>query len=446
MRVRAAALAVALAAAPAEGALIAPCAEPVLFPDADVNLVVMPFALGGPDEDYRLRPDLFALRENETAGKLASLIQVDTLYSLSYPAGMAVVHLVAEGEPCGPEDVLPDLSAQLEDGHGLVLLWGSFLEEDGQIYVQSYLELFRKNRDESVEIGVEMLAAEGRFAGQPGQTALGFAPRILTEQDLAEIAAAGEDARKVWSDPEGGSVVDVIPAVPEMPFAYYVTEIAPRPGRMRIAPHQLFGGTEGWIEAKTDWPLREKLPELDFVDAAMGYLAGRIIADERRHDDWKASFDAARERSKQGFARFREALAPEIEDGRNLDARISVALSHELGGLLDLLAEGSGAAPEGEEGFSNASSAFASASELLPYQAQARNLEAIALAGLAQSEPRLAALAAQQWREALSLDPDNDHAARNLVTFYDLLLDADATELIGLDSSDVKARLSVLRP
>ncbi len=219
-----------LSAPTAHAAMLAPCAEPVLFPGADVNLVVIPYALGGPDENYKLRPDIDALARSEAAGKLANLIQLDTLYSLRYPVGMAVVHLIPSGEPCGPDDVLPNLEAQLGDGKGLILLWGNFLEEEGHVYVQSYLELFRKERSELVDLRVDLLGGEVELTGGPSQRALGFAPRILTEDDLARIGDAGDRARLIWSDPAGGHVVDELPASVEEPYAYYVTEIAPEFG------------------------------------------------------------------------------------------------------------------------------------------------------------------------------------------------------------------------
>jgi hypothetical protein len=451
------ALAGALAAPAAQAAMLAPCADPVLFPGADVNLVVIPYALGGPDEDYRLRPDLYALLESDTAGKLANLIQLDTLASLRYPAGMAVVHLIPSGEPCGPEDVLPDLTAQMEEGKGLVLLWGSFLEEEGQIYVQSYLQLFRKGRDDLAEVKVDLLGGQVSLAGGPSQHALGFAPRILTGDDLGRIGEAGDEARKIWSEPAGGSVVGELPATAEAPYAYYVTEVDPGTGRMRIRPHEYFGGGDGWVEARSDWPLRDRIPELHFVDGAMGYLATRIIAEERPEgawrgqitpgdaaaEDWMRRLAVARERSRGAFARFREDSSATVE-ADDLDLRVSAALSHLYSGMLDLVMFEAGG-PTGEKAaLAAAVEAFGDASGLLPYRSDARNLEAVARAGLAGDDPEQLALAVQALREALSVDPANKIAARNLAALYRLLLDTGSAELAGLPADDVRARLAAL--
>lgn len=454
--------AVCLAAPAAQSAMLAPCAEPVLFPGADVNLVVIPYALGGPDDDYRLRPDIGALLGSDTAGKLASLIQLDTLYSLRYPAGMAVVHLIPSGDPCGPDDVLPDLTAQLEDGKGLVLLWGSFLEDAGQVYVQSYLQLFRKGRDDLVEIAVDLLGGTVALVGGPGQDALGFAPRILTETDLGRIGEAGDRARVIWSESAGGSVLGELPASPEAPYAYYVTDADPGTGRMRIRPHERFGGGDGWVEANPDWPLRDRMPELHFVDGAMGYLAARIIAEEQPEGPWRGQvvpaegtaggawesrLQIAGERSQQAFARFREHALTDPASRDDPDLRVSAALSHVYSGMLDLVMLGglAGGAVGEDATLAAAADAFGDASELLPYRAEARNLEGIARAGLAAEDPEELGRALREWREALSLDPGNDMAARNLAAVYRLLLETGSAQLGGLAAEDLKARLDVLQ-
>lgn len=448
-----------LSAPTAHAAIMAPCAEPVLFPGADINLIVIPYALGGPDENYKLRPDIDALARSDASGKLANLIQLDTLYSLRYPVGMAVVHLMPSGEPCGPDDVRQDLEAQLADGKGLILLWGNFLEEEGHVYVQSYLELFRKERGDLVEITVDVLGGEIQLTGGSSQRALGFAPRILTEDDLARIGEAGDRARLIWSDPVGGHVVDELPASVEAPYAYYVTEVAPASGRMRIRPHEMLGGGDGWVEASRDWPLREMLPELYFVDGIMGYLAARIIAEERPEgawggrimpgdgaaEPWMRRLADARERSQEAFARFRERAAEGGAEG-DLDQRASAALSLLYAGMLDLLALGDGL--EGLESeaalLERAARAFAAASELLPYRSDALTLEGVARAGLAAIDPDQVARAIEAWRAALSLDPGDRIAAANLAAVYRLLIETGSAALGGIAPDEIRARLAVL--
>ncbi len=454
-------LAGALLIAPraAQAGMIAQCADPVLFPGADVNLIVFPYALGGPGDDYKLRPDLGALLQSDAAGKLTSLIQLDTLSSLRYPAGMAVVQLIPSGRPCGPEDVLPALSAQLDAGKGLVLLWGSFLEDDGQIYVQSYVQLFRKDRDGLATVAVDLLGASVSLVGGPGQDALGFAPRILTEADLARIVEAGDQARQIWSDRAGGNVIGELPATPETPYAYSVTQVDQGSGRMRIRPHEYSGGDGGWVEARADWPLRDRMPELDFVDGAMGYLAARIIAEERPEGpwggrivtggqavDWTRRLATARERSRTAFARFREHASAGVETGHDIDLRLSAALSHLYAGMLDLvMLESVVRASDAEAALlATAAEAFGAASALLPYRSDARNLEAVARAGLAARDPEELVAALKAWREALSLDPADQVVARNLAAAYRLLLETGSTPLSGLAAEDVKARLAVL--
>ena len=73
------------------GAVGIACSDPVVFSHSDVNIGVLPFTTEVPDADFTYRSNTFISGlegRNETATQLARIVQLDTLYSLRYPAGM----------------------------------------------------------------------------------------------------------------------------------------------------------------------------------------------------------------------------------------------------------------------------------------------------------------------------------------------------------------------
>ncbi|MBL29243.1 MAG: hypothetical protein CMM50_17065 [Rhodospirillaceae bacterium] len=425
------------------------CSNPFIFQGSDVNVVVIPYSLRGPDEEYRQRARYGDLFESRVAQKLSILIQQDTLFALSYPAGMGVVHIIPDSNDCTAENVLRRVEPQLLDGKGLVLLWGHFLEDENQIYVQSYARFLRKDRSESIRFLPEG-APELDLTGGPSQRAIGFAPRLLDEEDLAAVEKAFEEGSKIYADRRGDTVVGTLEFSLDRPIAYYVDDIDLDSGRMHVRPHEYLGGPEGWVAARADptiWPLGQKLPELTFVNAVAGYLAARIIEDERRDSHWAGPWDRRLRttvaRSQAGFARYLSAVEEDRDKRDSFDERAAVALSYSLSGMLDLLA---GRVADGDGTIALADAAvrkFEAARHFAPYQAETRNLLAMSLAGTALRDRDARARAVKTWSTALSLDPASDRIAGNLAQFYGYLIRTDP-EGSGLSERELRARWASL--
>lgn len=422
------------------------CSAPFVFPGSDVNVVVLPYGMEAPDAAYRQQISLGQIMESRIAGKLSILIQLDTLFALSYPAGMAAVHLIPDGPRCTEERILPVIQSQIQDGKGLVLVWGQFLERGDELYVQSYVRFLRQGRTEELAVPLDD-AGDVRLAGAPAQQAVGFAPRLLTADDIAALDAAFERATRIYAEPGSDAVTGRLALEPERPFAYYVDAIDHESGRMHVRPHDFLGGPEGWIEARADpavWPLRQKLPELAFVNAVAGYLAARIIAEEQLEDhwagDWPSRLGQAVRTSQTRFDDYLGAVGADSETREAFDERAAAALALDLEGMLDLLA-----APVDVDfdHVGRAASRFVSSGRLLPYQAETWNLRAMALAGMAERDETAPAQAVHAWSNAISLEPGNDRIAANLAAYYRHLLDT-GTMPNGLTAAELRARIGGL--
>jgi len=445
----------------AKAGVVAPCERPIIFPGSDVNLVLLPYALNSPD--LRLRQDSFALWDSEGARALSSLIQFDTLYALRYPAALAVVQLFAEGgDDCSVERVKRDVEAMLAPGKGAVFLWGGLVERDGQIFVQSYVEFFRKDRPDLIAFDMPSPSGTARYLGGVPQRGIGLPPRILTRENMAEIREAATSARRLSAEP-GGPPEIALPDTPDATFAFYVTAVRDD-GWMRIRAaaserdfvEQDAAGFEGWLPARPDWSLRGLLPDLDFVEAAIGFLVGQIVEEERPGDhwagDWVQRYDLARTRSAQAVARFVEATGAE-PGAADIDAATSVALAETMraamalnGPPVERVEARVPEAPTAETMLDSALKDLDQATRLVPYHPESRNLLAIALSARAalSGDAEEAASAAAEWQRALSLAPNDRAIAGNLAVYYRAAQEAGRPDLLGLSPAEIDARLSFL--
>jgi len=446
----------------AEAGVVAPCERPIIFPGSDVNLVLLPYALNSPE--LRLRQDSFALWDNDGARALSSLIQFDTLYALRYPAALAVVQLFAEGgDDCSVERVKRDVEAMLAPGKGAVFLWGGLVERDGQIFVQSYVEFFRKDRPDLIAFDMPSPAGTARYLGGVPQRGIGLPPRILTRENMTEIGEAATSARRLSAEP-GGPPEIALPDAPDATFAFYVTAVRDD-GWMRIRaatserdfvePDE--AAFEGWLPAQPDWSLRRLLPDLDFVEAAIGFLVGQIVEEERMGDHWAGGwvrrYDLARTRSAEAVTRFVEATGGAESGAADIDAATSVALAETMraamalnGPPVERVEASVPGAPTPETMLDLALVDLGHATRLVPYHPESRNLLAIALSARAalSGDTEEAASAAAEWQRALSLAPNDRAISANLAAYYRAAKEAGLSELLGLSPAEIDTRLRFL--
>lgn len=378
---------------------IRPCSDPVVFGDAAVNALVLPWrAQAGP-------PALQA-----ASRQMSALAHLQLLMAMLKFGSIGVVDLVAEpGQVCDVDQVLTRVSrygvasGRLKAGQGVVVLWGRLFEQDGELFLQSYLRFGRQGRDglEPEVINVPVQAGDARLdlqAALPAQ-ALSFAPRRILLSDLARIDAAFRAALRVRPKPDLAQPGVEIGSSTRDSFPYWVAEA--RGDWLRLAPMRP-GLPAGWVRARTgedtpDWSLSRWLPELDFAEGVAGWLrlrAGGVPAAQRQ-----PMADAVQ----AALARYERAVP----------AVLAPTAWGVAAGLRGQLAWG------GDQ-YETASQQFAKAAERLPATAAARQTAAVMAAARQPLTAQSAKALADELLAVLALDPRDPQVRGNLQTLYRL--------------------------
>lgn len=387
-----------LCAAPANAMDVRPCEDPAVFRDTPVNLLILPYT----DAVEARRPVSGAARA------LTVLMQQDSLIEMAKYEGIGIVNLVQfpGAPPCDPDAVWQRMSSGqgsqgVAPGRGIAMLWGRIYEEQGQLYIQSFVRFARAGREETIETSVPAADGALRFRAHLPRQALAFAAQRISYDDLKRVRSAFAESARVYEQPDPYAKVLQLAPDPDafQPFGYTVSEV--RGDWMHVRP--LYGGPAGWVKARVDaqrWPLRERMPELHFVDAVVGYLEIRARGDK----------------APPRFARYAQqslALYAKGSDGAAPSSAVAATAAALQGALAWLDGQG-GAADEG----------FAAAARLLPYSGDAQNLRNVAR--IAAQAPRLedparAKALMGDLLEAVSAEPDNADAIANLRSFHRLL-------------------------
>ena len=388
--------ALALAAPLDAGMVNVRCEAPFVFRDAAVNVVVMPY--NDPTEPERPL--------SAAGARLSYLLQVDTLFSIVKFGSVGAVQM-APGPACKPSEVWakllgekPGAQATVRPGHGLVLVWGRLYEEGESIYVQSYARFVRQGQPETVTVRV----GDKDFTGGITTQAVAFPPAKLTLEDLGRLE--NEFARAAIVRPSPGEGPGIrFPVGDRDMLGYWVTRTQGE--WMRI--EAMGPGPSGWVPARMrlgEATLRDRLPELAFVEGLVGFLRLRQ--------------PAALGPLPSDAAPLVEAALRRFEE-RTTGGRADVAKGsdRELWGIVRL--EG----PRDQVDLHAAHRHFAEAARLLPQSAAARNLEIISRVAAARGGDGSATgfsarAAADELTLALSLDPGNVSILRNLASLYRL--------------------------
>lgn len=266
---------------------IRPCSDPVVFSGAAVNALVLP---------WRAQAGAPALEA--ASRQMSALAHLQLLMSMLKFGSIGVVDLVAEPrQVCDVDQVLSRVSqtgvasGRLKAGQGVVVLWGRLFEQDGELFLQSYLRFARQGADGLVPevLKVPLRTGDTTLEMQvalPAQ-ALSFAPRRIRLEDLARIDKAFRDALRVRPSPDLAVPGVEIGSSTRLSFPYWVAES--RGDWLRLAPMRP-GLPAGWVRARTgddtpDWSLSRWLPELDFAEGVAGWLrlrAGGVPAAQRQ--------------------------------------------------------------------------------------------------------------------------------------------------------------------
>lgn len=434
---RAAIVAATLALLPATraeaGAVGVSCLHPLVFPDAAVNVVFLP---------YRYAGDSPAV--TETSVRLSALAQLDTLFSIvkygSVGAVQLVVNAPSDEAECTADVVArkllglqPGAAERLAPGHSAVLAWGRFYEVAGQTYVQTYVRIIA--RDVAID-AIDVTIADRRFKGHLSSTGFAFAPRLVTRAELDQIQQQAASALKVYDRPSTTSRATPMKVDSSAPIVYLVTKVQGDWMEIQAAA----SGPSGWVRGDTpigEWSLRRKLPEFIFIEGIVGFLKAR--SEPGRADS--AARRAAISALDKTLGTFNEAKI-QIRS----PAPLALAVGKQMLGWLQLGPEA------GADQLKRAETAFFDAASLVPYSADAINLHLMARllldTKLAPTIPD-ARFFVDSWTGALAREPGNADAVDNLQTFLEWL-DADASREThtftgGPTADEVRKRLDATR-
>ena len=130
-----------VAVLPAKAMDSRPCSDPAVFPDAAVNALVLPYrAADGPDQAPPLQ---------SASRQVSALVHLQLLTGMLKYGSIGAVDLIANSarERCDVDDVLFTVSrsggggsggATLRPGRAVLVLWGRWFEQGGELYLQSY--------------------------------------------------------------------------------------------------------------------------------------------------------------------------------------------------------------------------------------------------------------------------------------------------------------------
>lgn len=271
-----------LCAPPAHAMQMRPCSDPTVFEGAALNLVVMPYrvdlpagAAGGPELRAASR-------------QIAALVHLELLTAMLKYGAIGATDLQAEnGSICDVDEVFEQLTqpvgtpGRLRAGQAVALVWGRLFEQQGELYVQSYLRFARQGPDgpqpESIEAALGTAPAGLTLRAALPAQALAFAPRRISRDELARVDREFRAALVLRDRPEAALPGSSIVAAPGQSFAYWVTDSRRGADGEWLYLRPMRAGPGGWIRARGDegrdrWSLQRWLPELAFVDAVNGFL------------------------------------------------------------------------------------------------------------------------------------------------------------------------------
>jgi len=396
------------------------CSDPVVFRGAAVNALVLPWRVDG--DSPRLQA---------ASRQISSLAHLQLLMAMLPIGSVGAVDLLAEhGAVCDVEQVLLRVSrggvqgGTLAPGQAVLAIWGRLFEQDGELFVQTYVRFARQDAGGQGLVPERIKLSWGGAelqAGLPMQ-ALPFAPRRISLADLARIDAACREALRVRPSPDAASPGVAFGTSAGQSFPYWVAES--RGDWLKLAPMRA-GLPEGWVraragEAQPDWSLARWLPELDFALGLAAWLRLQVGAELVNGEPAGLAALAT-----AALARY-EAAVPADQ------APAAWGLAAALRGHI--------AWTQGDR--RAATALFAAAKERLPASAAAANLAAVTALSNVSGSPDSAQRLNRSLLGALAMAPDDALLRANLAALYRVYADKPGWSPFG--AAELAQRQQVL--
>lgn len=380
----------------ASAGMIAQCNTPAMFAASPVTVLVFPYVDYTSEESSRF--------ESPVGTELAGLIHADTLLAISPFGHVAAIRLLGNPSDCEPSKVLGQLLARYpRHNGGIVMISGRIFRVASDIYIQSYVSFSRfadKDPGEMVQLPVGDSMLVGKLASQT----LTFPPRHVSEQDLGQIRERFSRENIVHDKPDelspGKPLLVLFPN--ERRPLYYLTDSEGDWFHIRTQT-----GQEGWILGRAMLgreSLRNRLPEMSFVQGVAGYFGFRSQPTSSR-----AELATADLRSFEG--------SPSSDT-----APLALAVSKQLRGMIQLLSQN-----QSNAAFDGANLLFAEATKIVPSSSNASNMASVASIYRQWKDPggRLDfQKTVEQFWSSVSADPEDKTALTNCWIIFQMARNA----------------------
>jgi hypothetical protein len=420
-----------------------PCQSPFVFPDAAVNVVVLPYRESG----------LPQMEGKGSGTELSLLIQMDVLSHILDHGSVGATQLEAstpaEQNVCRPEIVgnkllekLPGAETTVSPGKGLVLVWGVLYEEDEDLYVQTFVSFQRRDRSEDLTLS----AGDEKFTARPSSQMIAFAPRRMSVSDLKRIDQSFQKANVLHTAPNDDAAGEPLTFPAKCSecgqgMAGFLVKGRSGDWLQIVRKNPDGSSTTGWLHAGVGLAsasLDGPMPELHFIEGAVGYLAARIDADANA-----APGNLTARTTEQQLNDFMKTADPDQE-------AMAQAVAAQMTGIGGLLSR-----KDLQQGLTFAQPLFEKARTLVPYNADAIVLATLAEVSRASLAPRNAngamvlqnpRVTAQRLAQASVLDPANPRTLANLHNFYNVVLRSEqqGESAYRLDRMDLQKQIKAI--
>lgn len=402
------------------------CEMPVAFEGAEVNVVVLPYFQSGSSP-----------RElNGLGSQLALLVKLETLYGALAYDHWGVILLTGSKQACDPDRIAKELLSQIHPSGRLLVVWGKLYQQDEDVYAQTFAKSYRKRLPSEKVAPPEVVFQVGgkTFQGRITDQQFAFPPEQLPIKVMDAVAANFARAAYIYDQPNLGAPKHRLPLeefrkCDKCPDALAFTVEDQTDDWIHVRPKQ---GRDGYLLAHVEqgMSLNEQMPEVGFVKGLMGFLRYAESLSETKTPRMSAGMQVAQQSLTEYAKRGQADEEPETK-----------ALALELSGILEFARKRDASSEQ-----------FDTAYELVPYNADARNLAAMfrLYRDYSSSGKNIRARdTANDFIAAVALGPRNVLVLGNLESFYELLQDQTMQDKISpgtaIATDEIEAQLGKLR-
>jgi hypothetical protein len=249
-----------LLARTAQAGMISPCDDPIVLPNAYVQVFLL--------------PDRAESTLTSRGRQLATILQRHVLFAALKYHSIGVEELTGDPSRCTFDAISHKVTSRMNPGQTAIFLSGRLFEQHDTIYRDSTLRFFTVGQKGTIENDVTTWSVGGGEAGKMTATIpqdpVMFTARAIPLSLLAPLELAQHKSRELHKEPSDASSSWPLPDDPDARYGFEVLEAKDDWMHVRVIP----SGKDGWIAAHalaSADELKGTFPELYFVDGLIGY-------------------------------------------------------------------------------------------------------------------------------------------------------------------------------